>query len=136
MLIRITVKDNHYSEMLERFADELYFISIYDRGRKCSEAEIRAEMIDSEKFDSLVKKMRDGIILSESDISEFISICKCKFESFISKLKRKGKISEDEAEYLRTYIDISIRPFFVPVKENGEIIYVFPQASGNHHLTF
>lgn len=132
MIIRLTVRDNDFTSIIEDFASSLYWQDSCPRDTM----NIREFWNDMERFRDMWGEVINGSgKLTPEQQSEFLEIVLRKFETYI---RRRFDGDGDDAlhrDYLLAKIEVKLQKSLTPRWENGEVVYVFPNAGGKH-LTF
>jgi hypothetical protein len=129
MIIRMTVKDNDFSVLLEQFAENLV-VNVYPktpskRPSMLEEIDIQNSTDWFETFYRLKKILNDddNDILKNKDDYNFLANCiKKSFENFLNE---KTKRTNDTKEYLLKNFEVKLQYQFKDKWENGEVVYYF-----------
>lgn len=124
MIIRMTVEDNDYTELLEQFADNLFqklFIeSVMALNKDCS-AEILRTLIETEE--SIRKTFFADSMKDISDEDKIL--LKAKLHIIWGKYVDSMEKDERIKEYLKRDFNCSFSFTFEDKWENGEVVYFF-----------
>ena len=132
MIIRLTVRDNDFTSILESFASSLYWQDSYPRDT----ANIRELLNDMDHFRDMWSEVINGSgKLTTEQQDEFLEIVLRKFETYIRRRFDGDGDDELHRNYLLANIEVKLQKSLTPRWENGEVVYVFPNAGGKH-LTF
>lgn len=132
MIIRMTVNDNDFTHVVEGFAAVLYFQETYPRTNEY----IRDLFDDMEKFRNMWCEVINGSgkLTGEQEM-EFIDIIRRKYDLYIRRRFDGEGEDASHCDYLLRNINIKLQKSLTPRWENGEVVYVFPNAGGKY-LTF
>ena len=123
MVIRITLKDNDFTDMLERFAKKIAF------GYPISEDEnndIHSILENKDKYNKALSLSSDDLTITEKNwIRDSIIYAWSQFV---------GKDSKDR-DYLINNFECNLMSSMVGEWENGETVYVFPTSYSAKYIT-
>ena len=122
MIIRATVQDNDYKEVLEKFFSKgLYLMLCYvKKGLTDSEQDTTLYVRYSKLIDKYCKVIQDEKILTYEDSNDLVLMLKDAFYKYIDENNFEAK------DYLKENLDISIVDSVKDKWENGEVLYFFP----------
>lgn len=122
MIIRATVQDNDYKEVLEKFFSKgLYLMLCYVKnGLTDSEQDVTLYVRYSKLIDKYCKVIQDEKILTYEDSNDLIFMLKDAFYKYLDENNFEAK------DYLKENLDISIVDSVKDKWENGEVLYFFP----------
>lgn len=110
MIIRATFKDNHFTEVLEKYFDDFgyinYYLNISDENYRKEEKKLKKAVFKPEK-------------MTKEEIKALIDQIKNSIEMFIAKFYN------EHLEYLKDTIYLEIVPYVEDKWENGEVVYFF-----------
>lgn len=129
MIIRITVKDNDFSVLLEQFAENLV-VNVYPKTpskRLCiiDETDLQNSTDWFETFNRLKNILNDdncNILKNNDDYNFLVDCIKKSFENFLNE---KTKKTNDTKEYLLRKFEVKLQYQFKDKWENGEVVYYF-----------
>ena len=127
MIIRMTVGDNDFTDIIESFASYMFFQDT------CfpSDENIRKLYNDDKVFRNLWSEVTNGTgKLSNEDKEIFIDIIKQKYTCYIQR-----RLDDSDVEYQNYLLDnfkVSLQESITPHWENGEVVYMFINAGGKH----
>ena len=122
MIIRATVNDNDYKEILEKFFSKgLYLMLCYVKnGLTDSEQDVTLYVRYSKLIDKHCKMIQDGKIFTYEDSNDLVLMLKDAFYKYLDENNFEAK------DYLKENLDISIVDSVKDKWENGEVLYFFP----------
>lgn len=122
MIIRATVQDNDYKEVLEKFFSKgLYLMLCYVKnGLTDSEQDVTLYVRYSKLIDKYCKVIQDEKILTYEDSNDLVLMLKDAFYKYLDENNFEAK------DYLKENLDISIVDSVKDKWENGEVLYFFP----------
>lgn len=123
MIFRITVHDNDFTDILERFANNL-FDRIYWLKDKSNEMDLTEWYEKIYKPKQKVQKVMNSNITSSLTDEEKGVLCAAVFLEqcdYVDSLPKRG----DTKEYLKKYFEVSVGFDFTDQWENGEVVYYF-----------
>lgn len=122
MIIRATVQDNDYKEVLEKFFSKgLYLMLCYVKnGLTDSEQDVTLYVRYSKLIDKYCKVIQDEKILTYEDSNDLVLMLKEAFYKYLDENNFEAK------DYLKENLDISIVDSVKDKWENGEVLYFFP----------
>lgn len=122
MIIRATVNDNDYKEVLEKFFSKgLYLMLCYvKKGLTDSEQDMKLYVRYSTLIDKYYKMIQDEKIFNVNDANDLCFMLKDAFNKYLEEKDFEAK------EYLKENLDISIVDSVKDKWENGEVLYFFP----------
>ena len=122
MIIRFTVNDNDYKEVIEKFFNKgLYLMLCYvKKGLTDSEQDMKLYVRYSTLIDKYCKMIQDEKIFNVNDANDLCFMLKDAFNKYLEEKDFKAK------DYLKENLDISIVDSVKDKWENGEVLYFFP----------
>lgn len=127
MIIRMTVGDNDFTDIVESFASHMIFQDT------CfpSDENIRKLYNDDKMFRNLWNEITNGVgKLSDENAEIFLDIIKQKYACYIQR-----RLNDDDIEYQNYLLDnfkVNLQESITPHWENGEVVYVFVNAGGKY----
>lgn len=122
MIIRFTVNDNDYKEVIEKFFNKgLYLMLGYvKKGLTDSEHDMTLYVRYSTLIDKYCKMIQDGKVFIINDANDLVFMLKDAFSKYLDEINFEAK------DYLKENLDISIVDSVRDKWENGEVLYFFP----------
>ena len=122
MIIRFTVNDNDYKEVIEKFFNKgLYLMLGYvKKGLTDSEHDMTLYVRYSTLIDKYCKMIQDGKPFIINDANDLVFMLKDAFSKYLDEINFEAK------DYLKENLDISIVDSVKDKWENGEVLYFFP----------
>jgi hypothetical protein len=127
MILRITVKDNDFTEELEQFANDLeLFEYTRNKASELSSDELYKYIKDKERFRELFYNTEK---YTPELVAELCEIVKQNWELWVNNcMKDHPWWSVDDAKHTREYLilnfDVKFRKSLTPKWENGEVVYI------------
>lgn len=124
MIIKMTVGDNDFTDILESFASVLFFAETGDR----TDENFAQLYKDCQEFSRLWNEVNNGSgSLTKDERKNFLDICKRKFVHYVCN---RFDDEEETRAYLLQNFRVSMQKSLTPRWQNGEVVYVFIGASG------
>ena len=127
MIIRITLRDNDYTQNIENiFKHDIYFI-LKDELLKPYREDNTPEGLKmyfnlNEKIEDLVRKFRYAEQHSQDDKDKFLEFVKQAVENIICKQVM-------EVDYVKKNLEVSEVKYIEDEDENGEVVYYFTRQN-------
>ncbi len=127
MIIRITVNDNDFTEVLEKFADNLFNRVYWAKDKP-------KEMSSTEWYEKIYKPKQEVQRLMNSNITSSLTkkdratLCKavfCEWCDYLDNLPANDEMDDETKEYLKKDFVVSVGFSFTDKWENGEAVYYF-----------
>lgn len=122
MIIKLTVRDNDFSELLESFANRMFYLNIRNKLLEDMTTEEKSAEIDRmlahEDILQLINPNNDQEITTK-EAAKIIEYIKEQFADFLIG----RKVSSSTQDYLNKNLQITIQKSFTDRWENGEMIY-------------
>lgn len=124
MIVKMTVGDNDFTDILESFASCLY---VTETGPRTDE-NLMQLIEDFNNFTRLWNEVNNGSGgLTKDDTKTFLDICKRKFSHYVCN---RFDDEEETRAYLLKNFRASMQKSLTPRWQNGEVVYVFIGAGG------
>lgn len=131
MIIKMTVRDNDFAELLESFSKNLTMklLTYYLKNSKLPEDSIEEKLKKSrENFDNYDRV--NTILNPNTDVklkknSEDYNFLKNTIEKEFEEYLINKKVSKDSKEYLLNNFKVEISYEMIDKLENGEVVYYF-----------
>lgn len=115
MIVRLTVKDNDFSDVLCRFMSSFYVEVVWG----CPLDDKSINFKEYKYFNELLNPNCDHK-LTEEETELLINRIKTSFENYLKKIK---SISEGTRDYLMSRLDVKIIKSLTDKWENSEVVY-------------
>ena len=126
MIIRMTVKDNDFTDIVESFA----LCMFHQDTCFPSDENMRKLYNDDKMFRNSWNEIANGSgKLSNEDADIFLDIIKQKYACYI---QRRFDDDVECQNYLLDNFKVSLQESITPHWENGEVVYVFVNAGGKY----
>ena len=124
MIIKMTIGDNDFTDILESFASRLY---VTDTGPRTDE-NLMQLFEDFNTFTRLWNEVTNGTgNLTKDEQKIFLDTCKRKFAHYVCN---RFDDEEETRAYLLKNFRASMQKSLTPRWQNGEVVYVFIGAGG------